>query len=273
MIDKDTIFIAFDTETTGLTASDGRIVEIAALKFDFHENEIARFSELVNPGMKIPTAAMNVHHISDEEVADKPMIDIILPKFLDFIGNDKSVLIAQNAIFDIGFVNHEALRNDIKLPGNTILDQIDLTRKAHPNLISYSLEKICRLFNLVDTQTHRAMADAVLVKRLFFHCLKKWIAIDDKALILNELYHYSFGGPMIVKINQGLLDIIETALDKGAKLEIVYDGGSMRKTPRQIIPVVMYNRDGVMFLTAQCLVSNTKKQFRVDRIKQCEIVK
>lgn len=273
MIEKDTIFIAFDTETTGLSASDGRIVEIAALKFDFQKNEIAKFSELVNPGMKIPAAAMNVHHISDEEVADKPMITEILPKFLEFIADDKSVLIAQNAIFDIGFVNHEGLRNEIKLPQNVILDQIDLTRKAYPNLDSYSLEKTCCRFNLVDTQLHRAMADAVLVKKLFFHSLDKWETIEDKLNILNGLYHYSFGGPMIVKIHKGLLDIIESALDKGCKLKIVYSGGSMQNRPREIIPIVMYNRDGVMFLTAQCLVSNIKKQFRVDRIKQCEIVK
>jgi hypothetical protein len=125
----------------------------------------------------------------------------------------------------------------------------------------------------VDTQTHRAMADAVLVKKLFFHCLNTWKTIEEKLQILNELYHYSFGGPMIVKINQGLLDIIESALNKGAKLKIIYSGGSMRNTPREIIPNVMYNRDGVMYLTAQCLFSNKNKQFRVDRIKQCEIVK
>ncbi|MFH1701718.1 MAG: exonuclease domain-containing protein [Candidatus Zixiibacteriota bacterium] len=273
MINKETVFIAFDTETTGLSASDGKIVEIAALKFDFQKNEIARLSELVNPGIEIPVEAMNVHHISDEEVANKPMISEILLKFLDFIGDDKTVLIAQNAIFDIGFVNHEGLRNNIKLPQNVILDQIDLTKKSFPQLMSYGLESTCRQFNLVDNQTHRAMADAILVKRLFFHCLKKWKTIEEKIKILNALYHYSFGGPMIVKVNQGLLDIIESALEKSAKLKILYDGGSKRNTPREIMPIIMYNRDGVMFLTAHCLISNIKKQFRVDRIKQCEIVK
>ena len=46
MIDERTILIAFDTETTGLATATGRVVEIAALKFDWNGTILDRFSEL-----------------------------------------------------------------------------------------------------------------------------------------------------------------------------------------------------------------------------------
>lgn len=272
MIDTASIFIAFDTETTGLSAAQGKIVEIAALKFDLTGNIIDEFSQLVNPGESIPEGAVAVHHITDEMVAAMPPISEILPLFLDFLGSDETILIAQNALFDIGFVNHEAINNDIKLPRNIILDQIDLTRKAFPGLPTYSLEKTCRRFNLIETQAHRAMADSILVMKLFFHCLEKFESDQEGLAVLNGLYHYSFGGPMVVKTDEAMMATLNRALDSGSVLEIVYAGGSLKGRPRQIIPALLYNRDGVAYLTAKCLNSNSNKQFRLDRIRECRLV-
>lgn len=272
MIDENSIFIAFDTETTGLSAAQGKIVEIAALKYDFGGNILGEFSQLINPDEKIPPVAMNIHHITDEMVAEMPMIAEVLPRFIDFFAGEENILIAQNALFDIGFVNHEAINNNIKLPRNTILDQIDLTRKAFPGLPTYSLEKTCRRFNLVETQDHRAMADSVLVMKLFHHCLNQFDNDQDRFGVLNSFYHYSFGGPMVVRTDEAMMETINQALESGAPMEIVYSGGSLKGKPRLIIPALLYNRDGVAFLTAKCLNSNSNKQFRLDRIQECRIV-
>jgi DNA polymerase III epsilon subunit family exonuclease len=272
MIDDKTILVAFDTETTGLSASQGKIVEIAALKFDFSGRVIDKYSELVNPGEKIPADAMNVHHITDEMVADMPLIAEVLPRFIEFFAGEDNVLIAQNALFDIGFVNHEAINNEIKLPRNIILDQIELTRKAFPDLPTYSLERTCRRFNLVDSQSHRAMSDSVLVMKLFLHCLNQFKDDAERFGMLNSFYHYSFGGPMVIKTDEAMMETINGALERGAILEIIYAGGSLKGKPRQIAPALLYNRDGVAYLTAKCLNSNSNKQFRLDRIRECRIV-
>ncbi len=271
MIDEQSIFIAFDTETTGLSAAQGRIVEIAALKFDIAGNVIGDMAQLINPQGPIPPEATAIHGITDQDVASMPAITDVLPRFLEFAAAESAILLAQNALFDIGFVNHEALRHDIKLSRNIILDLIDFTRRTFPDLPGYALERTCRTFGLVETQEHRAMADSVLVMKLFLHCLRQYPAIDDALTVLNSLYHYTFGGPMVVKIDKELLEVVNQALDTGATLEIVYAGGSKRGTPRQIIPTLLFNRDGVMFLTARCLLSNSNKQFRLDRIKECRI--
>lgn len=271
MIDEKSIFVAFDTETTGLSAAQGRIVEIAALKFDIFGNVTGEMSQLVNPLAPIPAEATAVHGITDEMVTEMPYITEILPRFLEFASDENAVLMAQNALFDIGFVNHEALRHDIKLARNIILDLIDFTRQTFPELPSYALERVCRTFRLVETQAHRAMADSILVMRLFLHCLQQYDSMEAALAVLNSLYHYTFGGPMVVRISEELMEVINQALETGATLEIVYAGGSKRGMPRQIVPTLLFNRDGVMFLTARCLLSNSNKQFRLDRIKECRI--
>lgn len=273
MIDDKTVFIAFDTETTGLAAATEYVVEIAALKFDLQGNDLGKFSELCRPPVPMPAAAYRVHRISDDMLADQPAIEEILPKFIEFFAGEGNVLLAQNAIFDIGFINSEAKRHDIQMPRNSVFDQIELTRKAFPGLLSYALERVCKQFNLIDIQTHRAMADAVLVKKLFLHCLKKWESVEERLNVVNNLTHYSFGGPMIVRIDQGLVDVINMALDRGQNLEIVYSGGSHQGHPRPVIPYMIYNRDGVAFLSAKCLLSNATKQFRIDRIEECRPIK
>ena len=269
MIDDTSIFIAFDTETTGLSAAQGKIVEIAALKFNLRGEVLEEFSELVNPGEKIPIEAMNVHHITDDMVAAMPPVAEVLPRFIEFFAGEENILLAQNALFDIGFVNHEAIHNNIKLPRNIILDQIELTRKVYPDLPTYSLERTCRRFRLIDLQSHRAMADAVLVMKLFRYCLRQIPTDPERFAVLNSLYHYSFGGPMVIKTDEAMMATINRALESGTALEIIYSGGSLKGKPRQIIPALLYNRDGVAYLTAKCLNSNSNRQFRLDRIVEC----
>jgi DNA polymerase-3 subunit epsilon len=63
--------VVFDLETTGVSVTHDRIVEICLLKVfpDFRE-EIRTYR--VNPGIPIPAGATAVHGISNADVADKP---------------------------------------------------------------------------------------------------------------------------------------------------------------------------------------------------------
>ncbi len=264
--------MAFDTETTGLAAASGRIVEIAAVKFDLEGNIRRKFAELINPQMPIPPEAMAVNHISNDMVADKPTAAEILPRFLDFISGENTILVAQNAMFDISFVNHEAIRCEMPLPMVPILDQIDLTKRVFPRLGTYSLEPTCRRFHLVETQEHRAMGDAVLVMKLFFHCLEQSGDWEKRLALLNSLYRYSFGGPMQQQPDKAAMELIVGAVESRRVLEIVYMGGSMQGKPRRIIPTMRFNRNGIDYITADCLLSGVSKQFRLDRIISCRLI-
>lgn len=162
------VFTAFDIETTGLNPELDKIAEIGAIKFD-NRGIIARFSTLINPGIPMPPEAGKVNNISDEMLAGKPSIGEVLPDFLQFINN--SVLIAHNAPFDCGFINHQL--GERSLPGltNTMADTLVCSREAFPGLRSYSLQNLARDLGISSADAHRAEDDARLCMEIFLCCL------------------------------------------------------------------------------------------------------
>jgi DNA polymerase-3 subunit epsilon len=66
--------IVLDTETTGLNPFDGhRIVEIGAVEL-WHQVPTGRtYHQYINPERDMPEDAFNVHGISSEFLADKPV--------------------------------------------------------------------------------------------------------------------------------------------------------------------------------------------------------
>ncbi|MDE6449866.1 MAG: 3'-5' exonuclease, partial [Muribaculaceae bacterium] len=63
--------IFFDLETTGTNITRDRIVEISVIKI-MPNGEEREFTQRINPEMPIPAEATAIHHITDEDVADKP---------------------------------------------------------------------------------------------------------------------------------------------------------------------------------------------------------
>ena len=98
--------IVFDTETTGLSPLNGdRIVEIGCVEM-FNRCETGRhFHSYFNPGRPMPSEAEAVHGLSDTFLSDKPLFAELVEDLLMFIG--ESPMIAHNAAFDFGFINHE----------------------------------------------------------------------------------------------------------------------------------------------------------------------
>ena len=92
-------YIFFDLETTGFSYSKGcKIIEIAAYRMQYGK-PIDKFVTLVNPNIHIPDKLTEeVHHISDDMVKWKDPIEVVMPKFLQFIG--QLPLISHNIKFD-----------------------------------------------------------------------------------------------------------------------------------------------------------------------------
>ncbi len=154
----NTTFVAFDTETTGLSATKDRIVEIALTKFK-NGKITSTNSWLINPGMPIPKGAQRVHGISDEMVKEKPPCEEILPKISRFVGN--AVLVAHNARFDLRFLENEYKRASLAPPENICMDTLKLSRKWFPESKSHSLKKLLEHLDVKpDKKFHRALADS-----------------------------------------------------------------------------------------------------------------
>jgi DNA polymerase III subunit epsilon len=155
-------FVAFDTETTGLHATD-RLVEMAAVRFRAGLVE-AEWSTLVNPGGPIPPEAIAVHGISDAAVAGAAPAADLLPRFLGFI--DGAALVAHNAPFDIRVMALELLRAGLPLPDNPVLDTCALSRCLGIEVPNHRLGTLARKLGVPQGRAHRALTDARVAKDL-----------------------------------------------------------------------------------------------------------
>lgn len=163
--DIHTEYVVFDIETTGLSAKHNKIIEIGAVKVK--DGEVTgRFSEFINPEVPIPYQIEQLTSINDEMVMDAPTVDVILPRFIEFCKD--AIVVAHNAAFDTGFVKKFA--NDLGLTfTNTILDTMTLSHVLLPELGKYTLDRVCKAFNVKNEHHHRAIDDAEATAKVFMH--------------------------------------------------------------------------------------------------------
>ena len=167
------VFIAFDTETTGLDPASGRIVEIGAIKFDRH-GIIARYNVLINPEMPMPEEAGKVNGITDAMLKGKPLIADVFPDFFDFIGTT-GVMVAHNAPFDVNYINTE-LKRIAKPPlSNKVIDTRIFAKEVFPGLSSYALQDLAVQFGITALEAHRAEDDARVCMELFEQILNRFL--------------------------------------------------------------------------------------------------
>ena len=160
--------IVFDTETTGLSPAGGdRMVEIGCVEI-FNRVETGRdFHCYFNPDRDMPFEAEAVHGLSAIFLSDKPRFSEKVGELLDFI--EDSPLVAHNASFDFGFLNHELQhcgRNVVSL--NRMVDTLTLARTKHPGA-KHSLDALCMRFGIDRSHRvkHGALLDAQLLAQVY----------------------------------------------------------------------------------------------------------
>ena len=152
-------FTVFDVETTGMSPTRDRIIQIGAVRID-KDGFVSRFNTFVNPGRMIPPSLVCVHHITDEMVASAPNFSKAGRDFLAFANG--STLVAHNARFDLGFLQESLARCGLPLWQGRTLDTLRLVKTTHPGLPSYKLQSLRAIFQLESSDemmAHRADAD------------------------------------------------------------------------------------------------------------------
>ena len=163
----DSEYVVFDIETTGLSKKHNKIIEIGAVKVKDGE-VVDTFSEFINPGVPIPYQIEQLTSINDDMVKDAPMYDVIVPRFLEFCGDD--IVVAHNASFDTGFMRMNAEELGLKFD-NTVLDTMTLSHILLPELGKFTLDRVCKELKVVNAHHHRAIDDAEATAKVFFKLL------------------------------------------------------------------------------------------------------
>ncbi|WP_270646685.1 PolC-type DNA polymerase III [Paeniclostridium hominis] len=161
-------FIVFDIETTGFSNTNDKITEIGAVKIE-NFKLVDRFSELINPEADISYKIQELTGITNDMVADKPTIEEILPKFLEFVGD--SVLVAHNADFDMGFISQKSREQGLEFKNKSI-DTLTLARVLLPHLKRHRLNVIAKDLGIPLLNHHRAVDDAEATAHIFIKFLE-----------------------------------------------------------------------------------------------------
>ena len=159
----DASFVVFDIETTGFSPVKNHITEIGAVKVTAGRI-VDRFSSFVNPREPIPYRITALTGITDDMVKDAPVIEDVLPKFLEFVGD--SIPVAHNAGFDTSFIRENARRLNLQFP-ETYVDTVELSRELLPHLAKYKLDVVCKDLGVSLEGHHRAVNDAEATAECF----------------------------------------------------------------------------------------------------------
>ncbi|HEU4498260.1 MAG TPA: DNA polymerase III subunit epsilon [Sphingomicrobium sp.] len=160
--------IVFDTETTGLSPAAGdRMVEIGCIEMVGRVETGRHFHCYFNPERPMPSEAEAVHGLSDVFLSDKPLFSDKAEELIEFIGD--SPLVAHNASFDFGFLNHELERcGRTVVCMSRMVDTLVLARSRHPGA-KHSLDALCTRYG-VDRSLrvkHGALLDAQLLAQVY----------------------------------------------------------------------------------------------------------
>ncbi len=162
--------IFLDTETTGLDYRLGdRVIEIGCVEMVGRRFTGRRFHRYLNPEREVEGGALAVHGLSNEFLQDKPRFRDVTDELAQFL-RDAEVVI-HNAVFDVGFLNHEFGLLD--LPPLTelaagIVDTLKMAKDLHPGRRN-SLDALCERYGVDHTRRtlHGALLDAELLAEVY----------------------------------------------------------------------------------------------------------
>ncbi|CCE24698.1 DNA polymerase III subunit epsilon [Methylotuvimicrobium alcaliphilum] len=163
--------IVLDTETTGLNPQEGhRVIEIGCVELLNRRLSGRHFHVYINPEREIDAGAVEVHGITNEFLADKPVFSSIVDDFINFIRDAE--LVIHNAPFDVGFLNHEfGLLNNgagVVESYSSVFDTLTFARKKHPGQRN-SLDALCKRYGIDNSHRdlHGALLDAEILADVY----------------------------------------------------------------------------------------------------------
>ncbi len=175
--------IVFDFETTGLSASSDRIIEMGAIRIENFQFA-GEFQSFVKPGIPVSPEVIRLTGIDNDMLKDAPTISEALPRFLDFIAG--SLLVAHNAEFDMGFLKKNCRDQGISLDWDCFCS-LKMARQLLPELESKSLGALAEHYQLTFEARHRSIGDCKVTAAV----LERMLSMDAEKYIWQQLQQFT----------------------------------------------------------------------------------
>ena len=157
-------YVVVDIETTGFDFHNDRIIEIAAITYEYGK-KTGEFSTFINPERKLSQDIVTLTGITQEEVDTAPKLETVSADFLAFIGD--LPIVGHNAVtFDVPF-----LSTQIAPLKNPVIDTLPLARRVFDLLPMHKLEYLKTVLELNALPSHRAITDVETTNSLLWACL------------------------------------------------------------------------------------------------------
>ena len=156
-------FAVVDTETTGLSTDDDRVLQIGVVVVrgdGTFEHQFVTYLKRLTWGLG-HVGAFHVHGITRRQLRQGMKPRDALTTLNGLI--EGCVFTAHNAKFDLGFLRADAARLDVSLDVAVPLCTLNLSRRLDPGrTMSHKLKDVAARFGKSTDRPHDALADALL---------------------------------------------------------------------------------------------------------------
>ena len=160
------MFVIVDLETTGGIYNKEKIIEIGLIKYD-GSKVIDTFEKLINPFVKIDPFIEKLTGIKNNELKSSKGFNSYSADVYNFLKN--STIVGHDVKYDYRVLKNELKKNNFILE-NEFLCTLELMREYYPNLNSYKLKTLSKIFDINLVKHHRAMDDAKATLELLKLC-------------------------------------------------------------------------------------------------------
>lgn len=168
-----------DIETTGASAQRGRVLEVAALRYD-QGKVMDQFVALLDPQEYIPSFITRLTGIEQRDVMGKPTFRQISDELLAIMNG--AVFVAHNVWFDYRFLEQEFDRVGIDF-APPLACTVRLSRRFNPEHRSHRLDALIERYDLQVDDRHRALGDAQALIELY----EKLVSLHGEAVVADKL--------------------------------------------------------------------------------------
>jgi len=173
---KSNRFVVISTETTGLNPNKDVILSVGAVTVENNNIIVSDFFEVI---------LLQYIFLHDNGLSNEFIVESKLPKlgepeaiqdFVNFIGN--AILVGHRIHFDIDMINEALYRLGCSRLKNEAIDIEIMYRKLIDSTDKqFSVDELCKIFNLTKNERHSSAEDAFTIALLFLK-LKSRLGID-----------------------------------------------------------------------------------------------
>ncbi len=164
--------VAFDLETTGLSAKTERVIEVGAIRFGLDGRTVGELQLFADPGIPVPLGVQRLTGISSADLAGQPSPVEVVAQLAGFC--EGAELVGHGSAFDLAFC---AQLVPASFGRREAFDTLELARILLPVAGSHNLGALARLLGLRHERPHRALSDAQATAALFGRLLEEAAAL------------------------------------------------------------------------------------------------